>query len=539
MNETLIQLANRYPQTFQKFDEERPFNWAISGKEQVQNQFRYAAIELGLNVPLKELKQNPIKLSLALGLVDCFASAFGASADNSVTNSLQEITNPKAPMVHGFTGNHDNTFPGTFHPIGEDGIFIPGAIRKHLRISRSAIGEKPELGDISLLEINKIGEVFIATLKVPGLPEWKFQFIPTKALPYFTDSIGFGRRVADIKYPCASDSSGVINLVPTCTEDCLQCFTTRGNGIMSDADKFQNGNVIRSIFRHITENNRSIFGATLSGGTGGSADGGFEDNFGWALEEIDHQLTEVQPTYKKKIQMKLQLEFVLPRDKTARSGIIKIIDKYVKKGYQFSVAINLESLRDDLRQLFMRGKNKSTTTIGDLIEFVRELRKIVGEDFMVDTLVDHGMNPLENEMADDDNLAVELVSILRLRKAGVRVDMIPVKADTRKDNNDPVRLEAFPPINALYLFLQKVALAKINEQFDVDPKNNHGCVGGCSLCNPAQSVKTFVRKAEENNEDISIILDPLLKLTSEKYRMMFRALFQTRVRSDRPIMLQF
>ena len=225
--------------------------------------------------------------------------------------------------------------------------------------------------------------------------------------------------------------------------------------------------------------------------------------------------------------MRLQLEIILPKDKTSWQGIIDTIEIYVKKGWDISLAMNQEVVQNEIESMFLQGVNKKETTTDDLVKFANQLKDKVGDKVLVNSLILFGLKPIE--MSDEEYLITQLDGIKKLFNAGIRVDINPVKNNMRKNKQDPVRLEAFPAVNPALLFLQSIAVAKLNQNFD-KTKFRHGCVGGCSLCNPRNTIERFVRIAEKAYSEgkgppIPEILKHLLDTTGQ-YQQQFEALFQ-------------
>ncbi|MEK7495279.1 MAG: hypothetical protein AAB788_00620 [Patescibacteria group bacterium] len=517
------QLWKNYRDSMNLIGLERNHLWIATNKEKVGGQVNDAITLLEIDDSFDNLSKNPTNSALTQAFADCIFSSFGPSLTSKAKTHLQILRGGEEIK---FTSNHD-TSPGLLFPLNEEGIRLSGAIPKNMLTLDSETGDLLSLGDISPIKLDLVDKTLVAEMMTPGKNVWKWEFVPTIAKPYYKEPVDENFNVGQIEIFCASENSAIIILARDCAENCLFCGVPRGNGKMTYEDKLRRKIVFEKMFKNIPDKSGGFFGATLSGGSSKALDGGFSHNFGWALKELDNQLSVANKNRINPIKMRLQLEIILPKDKTSWQGIIDTIEIYVKKGWDISLAMNQEVVQNEIESMFLQGVNKKETTTDDLVKFANQLKDKVGDKVLVNSLILFGLKPIE--MSDEEYLITQLDGIKKLFNAGIRVDINPVKNNMRKNKQDPVRLEAFPAVNPALLFLQSIAVAKLNQNFD-KTKFRHGCVGGCSLCNPRNTIERFVRIAEKAYSEgkgppIPEILKHLLDTTGQ-YQQQFEALFQ-------------
>lgn len=528
----LDQINQVYPDSVDLKEKSRDQGWVDYWRKETERITNEAIALAGVDMSPSEWRQDWAGWAFMGLLGDSLVSSNGfftegEGVDELIVKLQKSRFGEGKEIKPSFTANHD-AIPLLLIPVDENDNRMPGAMIKHipLRPSKEVEGEKKfGLGEISPVKLEEVGEEMFLVLETPKGNKWRWKVESIEADDYYSDSIGFGLNFGDREYHCASEDSMIINLRESCGGDCSMCGVPRGDGEITWKDKFQLMRLFRTKFENIEDEKGAVFGVSLSGGSVDSFDAGFGKGHGWALKALDRLLSSLNKKRENPIKMKLQLEFALPRNRGAYKKIIETISKYVDKDWDISLAINLEVLQDEFRALFLQGPNKSVTKVDDLVKFADDLRKVVGDKVLINSLVMFGMKPFEEVWTDERYMLSQLEVAKKLAEAGIRVDLNPVKDEVKESEDDPVELESFPPVNPAHLTLQSIAVAKINQKFNKATK--HGCVG-CSRCNPKNSAERFLsigERNEKNEQRMWEVLDPLLMEVGEDYRDYFVSLF--------------
>ena len=316
----------------------------------VQAWVHEAMISFGIDKPWEEVTKNPVKIAAANAIWSCTLACFGpklSQADLADLNS--EVTGiPEDGIEFKFTSNHLSV-PVKLCSIDNNGNKTKELPMIHyMPAFATSISGPPNIGEVSPIILVKGEPGYHLSLITPSGYIWEksLEVIPFK--DYVQTSL---KTKSDIftatVYPCVSNFQ-VLNIRPTCQEGCLMCTVEKGDGQILPDYKQKVGNAMDILIDEASKSGKA-FQLSVSGGSLESGDAGFDSAHGWALSLLKEKLDAKGFKYP----VQLQLEAILPADKTSWSDIIQTISEYVNDyGWQISLAINIEAVQEEWKHLF-------------------------------------------------------------------------------------------------------------------------------------------------------------------------------------------
>lgn len=286
------------------------------------------------------------------------------------------------------------------------------------------------------------------------------------------------------------------------------CTVTKGDGFVSEEYKGKVSQVLDVLINHAAEK-KHAFQQSLSGGTISSGDGGFSTAHEWALQMIEEK------THGKNIPVQLQLEMVLPPDKSTWKPILQKLNQYVQKGWKISLAVNMEILHDQWEGVFLHGAAKGASTVADHLAFAKMLSEETDGKIQMNSLMMFGLKP--SSLSYSSYLFSDLKVLKQLISAGIKPDYQPVKIES----GTPI--EAYPPPNPMYLLVQDLALKKMLAKAELPWAP--GCVGSCNACDQSAETKALLIAAKKQGIAIPELVAPILDELGLVYKQAFQEVF--------------
>ncbi len=496
----LLEVFQQYPHDAVLFHVQRGNLWKEQNKAKLQSSVHEAMTALDLDKPWEEIHANPVQEALANSIWSTVLACNGPKLDTTTLVALNKARfgSDYVSQVDGshiFTSNHLSV-SGKLKPVDNDGSIM----KHHMPTFATVEGGKPTIGDVSPISLEQEGDVFVLSLQTPGGHVWQKQF---EVLP----AAAFSTSIKDIASPCAS-SFQVTILRPTCQENCVMCTVPKGNGEVSHEYKEKVSQALDVLIGHAASNHHK-FQQTLSGGTLSSDDGGFSTAHEWGLAMIEEK------TQGKDISVQLQLEMVLPPDKTTWQPILQKLHFYVEKGWKISFAVNMEILHDEWEGLFLQGAAKGASTVADHLAFAKLLSEQTDGKIQMNSLVMFGMKPVG--MPYGEYLSADLAVLQQLIAAGIKPDYQPVKIESG------TVIEAYPLPDPIFLLVQDLALKHMiaKAQLPISP----GCVGGCNACDQSAESKALLIAAKKAGVAIPGLVAPILDKLGPTYKKVFQEVF--------------
>ena len=513
-------IFQHYPEDSALFHTERDFLWETKYKVELQQSVDGAITALGLDKPWEELHGDPVKEALANAIWSTTLACNGPKLDAAtlVTLNKERFGPNYVEHVDGshFTSNHLSV-SGALKPMGSEGQSIAGpAMIHHMPTFATQEHGKPTIGDISPITLVKQDGAFILSLVTPNGHTWQKQFDVLPAAVFTTEMVGTGMDKEPMKAiasPCVSTFQVTI-LRPTCQEHCTMCTVTKGDGFVSESYKEKVSQVLDVLIDH-SAMAKHAFQQSLSGGTISSGDGGFSTAHAWALEMIAEKVAHAEQMYGHKVKVHLQLEIVLPPDKSTWKPILQKLNSYIQKGWKISLAVNIEILHDQWEGIFLQGAAKGASTVADHLTFAKMLSEVTNGKIQMNSLVMFGLKP--SSMSYSSYLSSDLAVLKKLITAGIKPDYQPVKIESG------TKVEAYPPPNPMYLLLQDLALKYMIAKAKLPW--SPGCVGSCNACDQSAETKALLIAAKKQGIAIPELVGPLLDKLGVAYKQAFEEVF--------------
>lgn len=496
----LLEVFQNYPHDAVLFHVQRGSLWKEQNQAELQSSVYAVMTALDLDKQWEDIHGDSMKEALANGIWSTILACNGPKLDASTLVALNKARFGPDYVTHAdgshiFTSNHLSV-SGALKPVDSDG---PAMIH-HMPTFATLVGGKPTIGDVSPITLTQEGEAFILSLQTPSGHIWQKQF---EVFP----AAAFATKIKDIASPCVSAFQVTI-LRPTCQENCVMCTVPKGNGEVSDGYKEKVSQALDVLIDHAASHHHA-FQQTLSGGTISSGDGGFSTAHAWALEMIDEK------THEKNIPVQLQLEMVLPPDKSTWKPMLQKLSFYVKKGWKFSLTVNMEILHDQWEGLFLQGAAKGVSTVADHLAFAKMLSEQTYGKIQMNSLVMFGLKPVA--MSYGEYLAADLEVLKQLIAAGIKPDYQPVKIESG------TTIEAYPLPNPIFLLVQDLALKHMIAKAQLPM--SLGCVGGCNACDQSAETKKVLATAKKQGIAIPELVGPMLDKLGPAYKKAFQEVF--------------
>lgn len=500
------ELMNRYPADAALFGKERDAGWAEVNSREIRASLDFAITALHLDAPWEELHRDPVKEALAQVLFVSTLSCFGP-------NMTQEMHIALIRKHHGalfdelstkntFTANHSSV------PCRLEGDGLSAV--HHIPIFPTIPGWRPTIGDISPIDIIQIGDEFQVHLNTPSGYIWNKRLAVLAASELSGEVVGVKGneivRARNIAMPCVSGFQ-VMDLRDTCSEDCVMCSVPRGRGVITEEYWIQVSKTFDGLIYDAAKRDHA-FTQTLSGGSEDSPDGGFHTAHERALTEIEQKVPSGMG-------VQVELEMMLPPDKSTWEPIMEILNRYAQKpGWKIGLAINMEVLNDAWKQLFLR-KVKGTLTLADHIEFARLLRAKTDGRIRMSTLVMFGMKPVA--MNYGQYMLEDLQFIKTLLREGIYVDYAQLKLQLGRP------IESYPPPDPVLYMIQFVALRQMLAKAKLP--YSPGCVGACGACHHVAETNSLLGVAKKRGISLSKVFAPILETLGPDYQAAFTKVF--------------
>lgn len=504
----LARLYHDYPEDFALSQTRRDSWWGEKYRREIGTSVDKAITALDLDRPWEEIHNDPVKEALANGLFGSLLSCNGPQISAEMLLALKKRQFGKGfDFTHAketeFTGNHEAV------PVRVFGKGLNAAYNMPTFATRP--DGKPTIGDISPISVSEQDGIFQLHLMTPSGHRWNKRLevltAPESSKKIVGSMAGKVVYAADIGQPCVSPYQ-VLILRPTCAENCTFCSVTRGTGFISQQYREQVSNTLDLLINDAAINGRP-FMQTLSGGSERSPDGGFHTAHEWALAEIEKKAAG-------ETRVQLELEMMLPPDKSTWNSIIEKLNRYAQKpGWKIGLAINMEGLNDKSKGLFLQGK-KGTLTLDDHIEFAKLLKAKTAGRIQMSSLVMFGLKPAA--MSYGEYMLQDLEFIKKLLAAGIHAEYGPLKLQLGRS------VESYPPPDPVYFMVQYFAVRQMINEASLPA--SYGCVGSCSRCHHIEATSATLHIAKRLNISLPEILEPILAELGPEYTRAFREIFQ-------------
>ncbi len=535
---------NKLPEIFNQFlldtkllSTERDKWWEKKYKPKLESSVNKTIKDLGLDMPWEKIHEDPLKEALAEMLFTSVLSCYGPKISAETLHELNVLrfgggTSTDLLGSPIFTANH-KAVPVKMISLDSRGEQIGKESPPHnMPAFSTEVGGKSTLGDISPISIIKTKDNFELQLKTSGGHVWRKKIEVIKAPEYSKELVGReGYKIPAglISMPCASGFS-ILNIRNVCQENCAFCSMLKakeGEGKLTKIRKQQVsetiGLIVEDAFeKSLIKNKRLpiVIQQTLSGGSLDTGDGGFEEAYGWALSEFQTKIAKAKEKYKntKDVRVQLQIEMILPPDKSTWEQVIKKLNDYRKlTGWTLSLAINTEVLPDEYEAIFLDGKKaKGVSKLRDHIEFARELSEGTEGKVKMNSLVLFGLKPVwmpyHNYMAKDLRLLKELMD------EGLYMEYAPVKIEPEST------LAAYPPTDPIFFMIQYLVFRKMVSK--TKRVFSPGCEGACSRCHNIIETHKFINLTKDYTlPQLLTLFKPVLDKLGRKYKKMFIEVF--------------
>ncbi|MBU1326816.1 hypothetical protein KKB64_01165 [Patescibacteria group bacterium] len=509
-SQELPKIFDHYPQDAALFHTERDFLWKEKYKTELQTSVNTVITALDLDKPWEDIHGDPAKEALANGIWSTILACNGPQLDGATLVALnkERFGAGYVEQTDGshFTSNHLSV-SGALKPLDSEGNTIAGPLMfHHMPTFATQPDGKPTIGDVSPITLIQKDDKFILSLVTAGGHTWQKQFNVYPAAAFAT-------HIKDIASPCASTFQVTI-LRPTCQEYCTMCTVSKGDGFVSESYKEKVLQALDVLIDHAASTGHA-FQQTLSGGMISSGDGGFSTAHACGLEMIAEKVAAAEQKYKHNVKVQLQLEMVLPPDKSTWKPIVEKLYQYVQKGWNISLAVNIEILHDAWEGLFLQGEAKGASTVADHLAFAKLLSEETAGKIQMNSLVMFGLKPAG--MSYSEYMAEDIKVLKELIAAGIKPDYQPVKIESG------TAIEAYPPPIPMYLLVQDLALKHmiVKAKLPWSP----GCVGSCNACDQSAETKALLIAAKKQGIAIPELVASILDELGPSYKQVFQGVF--------------
>ncbi|MBU2544701.1 hypothetical protein KJ618_04520, partial [Patescibacteria group bacterium] len=189
--------------------------------------------------------------------------------------------------------------------------------------------------------------------------------------------------------------------------------------------------------------------------------------------------------------------------------------QYVQKGWNISLAVNIEILHDAWEGLFLQGEAKGASTVADHLAFAKLLSEETAGKIQMNSLVMFGLKPAG--MSYSEYMAEDIKVLKELIAAGIKPDYQPVKIESG------TAIEAYPPPIPMYLLVQDLALKHmiVKAKLPWSP----GCVGSCNACDQSAETKALLIAAKKQGIAIPELVASILDELGPSYKQVFQGVF--------------